>query len=155
MAELVEVIKVMQRRNENGRKRLVDAGKVKSVNAKFTRRQLGDQGYVLVSDWNGGDIHNIKDYKRDLSEIQFNPRLKEAEKEVMNLASENEMLRKQLAEMQAKEPAKSIEEKDPIVVEVEVPEVNISAVEAELQERIQAEQEPAVKTRKPRTPKAE
>lgn len=154
MAELVEVIKVMQRRNENGRKRLVDAGKVKSVNAKFTRRQLGDQGYVLVSDWNGGDIHNIKDYKRDLSEIQFNPRLKEAEKEVMNLASENEMLRKQLAEMQAKEPAKAVQAKEP-VVETEESESNVSAVEAELQERIQSEQKPVVKTRKPRTPKAE
>lgn len=154
MAELVEVIKVMQRRNENGRKRLVDAGKVKIVNAKFTRRQLGDQGYVLVSDWNGGDIHNIKDYKRDLSEIQFNPRLKEAEKEVMNLASENEMLRKQLAEMQAKQPVKAVEEKEP-VKEAEESASDISAVEIELQERIQADQEPVVKTRKPRTPKAE
>lgn len=150
MAATVKAIKVMQRKNENGRKQLVDAGRIIEVSPKLSRKNIGAQGYVLLSDWNEGNIHNIKDYGRQLNEIQFNPGAEKMKDDVISLVSENEALKKQLAELQAK-AVKTVEseEKEPVVI---APDANISAVEAELQERIEGEQTEK-KTRKPRAKK--
>lgn len=147
MADSVKAIKVMQRKNENGRKQLVDAGRIINVSPKLSRKSIGAQGYVLLSDWNEGNIHNLKDYGRQLNEIQFNPGAAKMKEDVVSLVSENEALKKQLAELQAK--AGKVEPKD-----TEPAADEISAVEAELQERIEADQ-PEKKTRKPRSAKGE
>ncbi len=126
----VEVIKVMARKNEITKREVSDLGRKITVSSRLDKTRIGQQGYVTVSDWNEGNITNIKDYGRNASDILYKRSNSNnaAEAEVMALSKEAAEQKARIAELEAK--LKALEE---------VPQTNdLKDLEAELIEQADA-----------------